>query len=367
MAVGAVMTAGTAVAQAAEGDAMPKVYGKLHVSYGAVVSESKPNGGSTNTLVDGMQFREHASRVGIKGAVPISDSLKATYQLEYGAVGIDSSAQLSNRNQYLGLKGGFGEMRFGRHDTPVKMYQGKFDEFNDTDGDFQSSGSTTVAANGTGGYKHGIFLGDQRLTNIIAYVSPNWGGFDFAAAIAPGEGNGCDGTEAGGCDVAGGGNGGNGPADIISLAAKFKMGGLFVSGGYNSYDSKAANGYKDLLRLVATYGNKMFQVGAAYEDAGKNTIGGVDQKNDKTSIGLSGHIAFANVHKIKLQYLQGKEKKTGGDLESAQISFGYDYKMAKATTAYAMYNVYAQKDKSTAGNDDEYASGFIGIGMIQNF
>jgi predicted porin len=295
--------------------------------------------------------------VGVKGSVPISDSLKATYKLEYGASGIDSSTVLKNRNQYVGLKGGFGEMRFGRHDTPTKFYQGKFDEFNDTDGDFQSSGDTA-------GYKHGIFLGDERLTNIIAYVSPNWSGFDFAAAIAPGEGNGCDGTEAGGCDVTTGGNGGNGPADIISIAAKYQMAGLFVSGGFNKYDSNNAE-HESLMRLIATYGNKMFQVGAAYEDAKKNTIGGTDQGNDKTSIGLSGHIAFANVHKLKLQYLQGTEKQTGGDLESVQISFGYDFKMAKATTAYAMYNVYGQKDK--ASNDDEYVSGFIGIGMIQNF
>jgi predicted porin len=357
MAVGAALAAGTVVAQAAEESMAPTVYGKVHVSYGAVAATAKPSGGPDEKLYDNMQVREHASRLGVKGAVPITDSLKGTYGLEFGVPGIDGGGPLSNRNQFAGLKGGFGEVRFGRHDTPTKSYQGKFDEFNDTDGDFQQSGSDTAP------YFHGVFMGDERLDSTITYLSPNWSGFDFSAQIAPGEGNGCDGTEAGGCDVAFGGQGGNGPADFISLAAKYEIAGFFISGGYNSYDSKSAD-YESLMRLVATYGTKMFQVGVAYEDVKKNTIGGVDQAEDRSSMGLSGHVTLADVHKIKLQYLMGTEKQEGGDNEATQMTLGYDFKMGKATTAYAMYNMFEAKDKLT---DDKYESSFVGIGMIQNF
>jgi len=335
MAVGAALVAGTAVAQAAEESMAPTVYGKIHVSYGALKEETT-TGGVKTTDTDNIQFREHASRLGVKGSVPISDSLSATYGLEYGLPGIDGSTVFSNRNQYVGLKGGFGETRFGRHDTPTKLAQGKFDEFNDTYGDFAS-----------------IVLGDKRIANVLAYLSPDWSGFSFAAAIAPGEG---DGTDGGGSD---------GPADTISVAAQYKVAGFFISGGFDSYDSKSAN-YESLMRVIATYGNKMFQVGGMYEDNKGNTIGGTKLANDKTAMGVSGHVTFADVHSIKLQYIMGTTDQTGGDFEETQTSIGYDFKMGKATTAYAMYTMYENKDKATSPND-KFEGSFVGIGMIQNF
>jgi predicted porin len=370
MAVGAALAAGTVVAQAADDDMMPKVYGKLHVSYGALKDESTDAAGVKTTNTDNIQLNSHASRLGVKGSVPISDTLKGTYQLEYevnpdsdnaksvsfpdGAGGTitlsdGGTAGLKRRNQWVGLKGGFGEVRFGRNDTPTKSYQGKFDEFNDTFGDFAN-----------------IVLGDKRLDNTITYLSPDFTGFTFSAQIAPGEGNGCDGTEVGGCKV-GGSNGGDGPADIISLAGGYKMAGLFVSLGYDSYDSKSAD-YESLMRLVATYGTKMFQVGGFYEDNKGNTIGSNDLANDKTAYGISGHVTFADVHKIKLQYVTGTtdaNKGETGDFEEVQTSLGYDFKMGKSTTAYALYTMYEGKDKSKGDSKDE--ASFIGVGMIQNF
>jgi predicted porin len=336
IAVGAALTAGTVVAQAAEGDAMPKVYGKAHVSYGAVKVDETNAGGTTTTTVDNIQLKDHNSRIGVKGAVPITDSLKGTYGFEW-AIDIpnDTSNRFTYRNQYVGLKGGFGHVLFGRYDTPTKKAQGKFDEFNDTYGDFAS-----------------IVLGDKRLNNTINYLSPDWSGFSFAAQFAPGEGNGED------------FGGGDGPADVISLAAKYKIAGFFVSAGLDSYDSKSAN-YESLMRVIATYGNKMFQVGAMYEDNKANTIAGVDQANDKVNMGVSGHVSFAGAHKIKLQYITGTQDVTGGDTEETQTSLGYDFKMGKATTAYAMYNMYTEEVKSN-GDQKTEASQLV-IGIIQNW
>jgi predicted porin len=306
MAVGAALAAGTVVAQAAEESMAPTVYGKLHASYGALKVEETDAGGTKTTTDDRIEFASHASRIGVKGAVPITDSLQGTYGLEWG-IDISGVSGFSNRNQYAGLKGGFGEVRFGNHDTPTKSAQGKFDEFNDTYGDFA-----------------GIVLGDKRTKNAITYLSPDWSGFNFAAQIAPQEGNGCDGTEAT-CDVTTGDpvedaerNGGNGPADNISLAAGYKIAGLFVSLGYDSYDSKSAD-YESLMRLVATYGNKMFQVGGFYEDNKGNTIGSTKLEQDKTAMGISGHVSFADVHTIKLQYVMGTTdaaQGTTGDIEA---------------------------------------------------
>jgi predicted porin len=389
MAVGAALAAGTVVAQAADDDAMPKVYGKIHVSYGAVKDEFSATGDPTFTDTDNIQFRSHASRIGVKGAVPISDSLKGTYGLEWG-IDVGGSGTFSNRNQYAGLKGGFGEFRFGRHDTPTKMAQGKFDEFNDTDADI------------VGALK--MSRGDLRLNNVLAYLSPDFSGFTFAAAIAPGEGNGCKATDP---DLAtctenlGGSTGGDGPADILSIAGTYKMAGLMVSLGYDKYDDKAAGGdvlvfdadpdveayldspkaggdYKSLMRLVATYKMDMFGVGALYETSSGNSD---NYGEDKDVMGISGHVSLAGGHKIKLQYMTssqdisgldtaGGDKITPADNEETQISLGYDFKMGKATTAYAMYTQANDKInvKADFGGDTlERKYSFIGVGMIQNF
>jgi predicted porin len=330
---------------------MPKVYGKAHVSYGAVKVDATNAGGTTTTTTDNIQLKSHASRIGVKGSVPVTDALKATYGFEW-AIDIANDPDRNGdrnvftyRNQFVGLKGGFGEVRFGRHDSPTKKAQGKFDEFNDTYGDFAA-----------------IVLGDQRFNNTVNYLSPSWGGFSFAAQIIPGEGNGED------------NGGGDGPLDTFSVAAKYKVAGFFISAGFDSYDSKAPasasyDGYETLMRVIATYGNKMFQVGGMYEDAKGNSIGGVDLANDKTSMGVSGHVSFAGAHKIKLQYLMGTTSDvvnaTTDDTEETQISLGYDFKMGKATTAYALYNMYEEEIKSNGDQKNEESQ--IVIGLIQKW
>jgi predicted porin len=335
IAVGAALTAGTVVAQAAD-DMMPTTYGKIHLSYGQVKRENA----AEETTTDNIQMNSHASRLGFKGSLPVNDSLKATYKVEYGLsnFGGTGTTGLSNRNQYVGLKGGFGEVRFGRHDTPVKMAQGKFDEFNDTFGDWA-----------------GIVEGDKRLNNSILYLSPNWGGFSFDFQIAPGEGSG-ETNEAG-----------DGPADHISGAVEFSKAGFFVSYGYEIYDD--SNPRDALGRLVLSYGNKMFQVAgfseavvdAELDDDGNVTTG----SNDKASIGLSGHVSFADVHKIAAQYVTGTTDEGGTgteDLKETEISLGYYFKMGKSTTAYALYNTYEADNGNTAPTDTNLV-----IGMIQKF
>jgi predicted porin len=195
-------------------------------------------------------------------------------------------------------------------------------------------------------------MGDKRNNNSITYLSPDWGGFSFDVQLAPGEGSGED--------------GGNGDsfADNWSAAVQFAKAGFFVSYGYDIYDSKRASGdYEALGRLVLTYGNKMFQVGGFSEAAVADTDLTTD--GDKSSFGLSGHVTLANVHKIKLQWMQGTRDIDAGDDEETQTSLGYDFKMGKATTAYALYNMYEKKQKSVGDTKNEKSQ--IVIGLIQKW
>ena len=115
----------------------PIVYGQLNLHYGTVKKEA-PTG---TTTTDNWQFGSYDSRLGFKGERDFGNGLIGVYKIEFG-VSPDATTVngLSGRNTYAGLKGGWGELRFGRHDTPLKMSQGKFDQFGDSDGDFKHAG-----------------------------------------------------------------------------------------------------------------------------------------------------------------------------------------------------------------------------------
>jgi predicted porin len=136
-------------------------------------------GWGVNGQGDYMQGAKRANRVGVKGSEDLGNGLKAIYQIEFGVnlaaaddnIPSGNNGGVSMRNSFAGLAGGFGTFLVGRHDTPLKISTGKLDLFADTMADY----------NGTVGFQ------DLRVDNGIAYISPSFSGFSFAAAlVAPG-------------------------------------------------------------------------------------------------------------------------------------------------------------------------------------
>lgn len=136
-------------AQAVEvADKKLEVYGKLHLNFGSY--DKKVAGGNDNWLLS-----SNASRLGFKGQIKLDDGLIGTYKIETEVAVEDGTTDFATRNTYVGLKGGFGEVRLGRHDSPLKMAQGKFDQFGDTEGDLKYAGDQD---------------GENRNKNSITYL-----------------------------------------------------------------------------------------------------------------------------------------------------------------------------------------------------
>lgn len=94
--------------------------------------------------------------MGVKGKYELDHDLTAIYKLEWQVnVNDDSKDTLTARNQWVGVRGGFGEVTVGRSDTTLKVSQGKFDLFNDYEADL----------------KH-LFIGENRVADSITYKSP---------------------------------------------------------------------------------------------------------------------------------------------------------------------------------------------------
>ncbi|MET0070624.1 MAG: porin [Candidatus Thiodiazotropha sp.] len=284
------------------------------------------------------------SRVGVKGSEDLGGGLKAVYHFEF-KVNQDSGDGLGDRNQFMGLAGGFGTALLGRHDTPMKIAQGKFDEFGDLpNGDLAN-----------------VIPGDDRVDNVIAYVSPAMGGLTFVGALVSGERPDLE-LE--------------GPADHISLAGLYSNGPIFASLAYNSYDlGQPVDAEPSLLRLTGIWNGGMWQVGVMWASMDLD-LDGVD---DPDFLGLSGHVKVGS-GKVKAQYLMGDSTNGGvaglvpgftpnvnvgfpvSDPENdvTQFSVGYEHSMSKRTKAHVGFTSY-EEDETDVETDAFFA------GLIHSF
>ena len=107
------------------------IYGVLNMSVNYVDQDVSGTQNSVNVT-------SSASRIGFKGAEDLGGGLAAIWQIETGFNADEpnstgsSSGQLGNRNTFVGLKGGFGTVLAGNHDTPMKMLGRMVDPFADT-------------------------------------------------------------------------------------------------------------------------------------------------------------------------------------------------------------------------------------------
>ena len=290
------------------------------------------------------------SRIGVKGSEDLGDGLTAVYHFEF-KVNQDSGSGLGDRNQFIGLAGGFGTVLLGRHDTPMKMSQGKFDQFGDLpNGDITS-----------------VIPGEDRVDNVIAYVSPAMGGLTFVGAAVAGELG--DNAQPGTDDAL------TSLFDHISVAGLYSNGPIFASLAYNSYDTGAAlpdNYSPSLLRGTFIWDGGMWQAGAMFSSFDFDDAG-----EDADAYGVSGNVKVGANGKVKAQYLAGDAPRVNiGDIvafspnitipdgtednDVTQWSIGYEHSLSKRTTLHAGYTMY-EEDQS------DYEETALFGGIIHNF
>ena len=110
----------------------PKVYGKLNIAVN--------NDGSDGVNEQEIDLVSNASRLGFKGKVDMKNGLTGIYQIEYQVDITNDNTKgktFDQRNSFVGLKGNFGTLKLGTHDTPLKLAQLKADLFNDLKGDIK--------------------------------------------------------------------------------------------------------------------------------------------------------------------------------------------------------------------------------------
>jgi predicted porin len=294
-----------------------KVYGKANLS---VVNQDFGS-------YDEWTLNSNASRLGLKGKTEISDGLEIVYQAEY-EICIDSGdckgQTFKQRNTFVGIKGGFGMVLVGKHDSPTKLAAGKVDLFNDLEGDIKNA-----------------FEGENRLSNIIAYTSPTMNGFTTTLAMIPGEG----------ADVDQDGQDDTGLSDGLSYSVNYTKDSIYLAiAGDQDVDKQ------DLLRFVAQYQIDALKLGVMYQQNEVN-LG----TKDESGYFVSAAYKLDNNITLKAQY--GAIEDDVDSDEEQTLSLGADYKLAKNTKVFAFYT--NNTDSAIDSNDDEFSA--LGIGMEHKF
>ncbi|PKG86432.1 porin [Colwellia sp. 75C3] len=302
-------------------------YGKLNISLQA----TEEKGESFNEL------KSNASRVGVKGKYYLDNGLTAIYKLEWQVnVNDDSKDTLTARNQWVGVKGNFGELTVGRSDTTLKVSQGKFDLFNDYEGDL----------------KH-LFIGENRVADSITYKSPVFKHFQVLTSYIISDDHEADDPYSVGVFF---GDLNLKKTDFFlsvahdeNMPVKFK--GVDGGGDSISTTEPLAN-----TRVTGMYQIGDLRLGAMFVDTEVVTTG-------KSETGYAANLSY-KIGKVltKVEY----QEFAGADA----ISIGADYKLGKKTKVYAWYT--DREGNIVKGNDGNFykfsdAGKYFAIGMEQKF
>lgn len=287
--------------------AQPAIAANIDIYGRADVSLQKSDEGEGSFT----EVKSNASRIGFKGNHKLNDDLEVIYKAEF-QVDLDGDSakgdSITDRNQYVGLKGAFGEVLLGKNDTMLKQSQGKVDLFSDLNGDIKS-----------------LWKGENRMADTVSYKSPKFNDFRIGVTyIAEDE-----------VDA----------EDAISVAVFYGDKKLKKSKVYASIamDSEV-KGY-DTTR--ATVQGKVSGI----------TLGAIYHTQEKVDDGaeMDGFLLSAK-YKVNEVTLKGQYQTAdydGGDSKSG-VTVGADYSLAKSTKLYAFYTSF---DMDTGADEDYLAVG----------
>ncbi len=282
------------------------VYGQVRLSM-----DKTDAAGAAWTMAD------RVSRIGFKGSEDLGGGMSAIWGLEWDLTFVDGATStgtgnvggitsttadtFGQRNQFIGLKGAFGTVLAGVHDTPYKL-AGSADVFADTAADAQGA-AAIIGRAGTASF-------DMRAQNAIAYISPDYNGFHAAVAVIPGETT----TTA------------NDLSNAQSLALVYVNGPLKVTYGYEDH-ADLANESAQKVNVGYKMGD--LAVGATYET---QDIAGDTRKAHLVS-------AAYGMGPITLLAQYGKADRGAATADLKRTVVGAGYALSKRTNAYLGYQI----------------------------
>ena len=257
-----------------------------------------------------------SGREDLGGGMSAIFSLQHRFNIQNGTIGGTTFSQPANANvfwreSWVGLAGGFGDVRLGRILMPLQ----------DMNGGFEPWGVTTVGSVHTGGINATI-----RGNNVIYYRSPNMGGLSAHAAIAAAEGQ--LSAENGG-SIAGAIT----PTAFVNRERPIGFNVRYASGPINvgvAYDRNSAD--MKTTGLYGSYNFGAFRLMGQFEKGDNYTTAAGTTKEDIKNLSL-GIAAPLGPVEVRAGYVRVNSNLARRD--GSKLGFGGVYNLSKRTNLYA--------------------------------
>lgn len=295
----------------------------------------------------------NSSRFGVRGSEDLGGGLKANFWLEAGVntddgsgAGSNSNNQASgnapapgqaggqgltfNRRMFVGLSGGFGEIRLGRNYTPIFMQITSNDPFG-TNGVGDTKIYATTGLTGTA-----AIVTNVRASNAIEYLTPaGIGGVYVHGMFALGE---QASVIAGGAD-----NPNENDGRLMGVRAGWAGGPVDISLAYNKTDlvETAAQGTYTVMGIGGTLTFGAFKPMFQYLRHKIDLEPGTDPERADWLLGI---VMSFGATDIRASYNRYDVKNTSNDAQ--QIALGAVYNLSRRT---AVYGTVAQMDNKGTG------------------
>ena len=320
------IAAGLLAAGAAQADD-PTVYGIVHLSVQKYFDNhcSGAAGGVCTGVIKSDEFNmtSQTSAIGVKGSEDLGDGMKALYKLEF-EVTPDEKVGLGDRDQWVGLKGGFGTVKFGTMSTNYKETGAAIDPLYRTEA--EGRGILNMQSN----FLHGGQGNNRgRENNTVQYDSPKMGGVQLVANYT--------------LSQAGGGNSSN--DETVGLGLRYETKNIFAFFDYikPGYQTTAGGASKEAaMKIGGKYSADNFSVALQYEaveDLCKKQLGSLDGLGIGTgdANGTCGDYIFAagtyNIDSNNVVALTlGQQNKV-----SSAYALAYVHVLSKMTNVYVGY------------------------------
>lgn len=312
----------------------------------------KSSGNTANANVDQDtvgRLDSNSSYIGFRGTEDLGNGLKALFQYETGFDASTAGGLNGGRDTYVGLTGGFGTLVMGNLTHPLRAMGAKVELLPGAAG-FGSMASVTGTINHPvlGETQTGA---DNRASNAIAYVSPNFSGLTATVAYVNGERR--RSTTQNVATATGESENGK----QYQFALQYANGPLWVAGGYHrTIDLAAATvgGGVDarVWRLAATYDLPTnTKLTALYDNTrvdGPTAVPTTDAKRSAWSVGVAQ--AFG-ANTVGLEYgRRGQTNVNGVDPKDAAKIWTamYSYSLSKRTQVHARYSKLTNESAAQA-------------------
>lgn len=268
----------------------------------------------------GSEISDFGSKIGFKGQEDLGNGLKAIWQLEQGASVAGTNSGWGNKQSFIGLKGGFGTIRAGSLNSPLKNTKNNVNAW--------ESGKFT----GNVLEISGMAQREHRYLSV-RYDSPEFAGFSGSVQYAPKDNSGSNG-------------------ESYHVGLNYRNNGFFAqyAGLFQRYgEGTKMEGYAyniipslfveklQVHRLVGGYDNNALyaSVAAQQQDAKLYEAMSGNSHNSQTEVAATVAYRFGNVTP-RVSYahgFKGTVDDANHDNTYDQVVVGAEYDFSKRTSA----------------------------------